>query len=51
MRPAYLEGTNSEVDQFLLPLKLQLELPNKLAAVKHKNEDRNKEQDEIWDEV
>ena len=30
----YLEGANSEVDQLLLTLQLQLELPNKLAAVK-----------------
>ena len=34
VRASYLEGANSEVDQLLLPLQLQLELPNKLAAVK-----------------
>ena len=45
---SYLESANSEVDEFLLPLQLQLKLPNKLAAAKQKNEDRNKKQDVVW---
>ena len=32
--PCYLEGSHSEVEQLLLPLQLQLELADKLAAVK-----------------
>ena len=32
--PYYLEGSHSKVEQLLLPLQLQLELSNKLAAVK-----------------
>ena len=42
VQPAYLEGANSEVDELLLSLKLQLELPNKLAAVNQKNENRKR---------
>ena len=32
--PYYLEGSHCEVEQLLLPLQLQLELADKLAAVK-----------------
>ena len=42
---SYLESANSEVDEFLLPLQLQLKLPNKLAAAKQKHEVRNKKQE------
>ena len=46
VKPPYLESANSEVDEFLLPLQLQLKLPNKLAAAKQKSEDRDtKKQD------